>query len=68
MGQYGIGALLSTGHAVVVTDRVLFRPGLDFFPIKHGAALLLWPDYSINETVVVFERIRETRRQYKRMS
>ena len=31
------------------------------------AALLLLAGYSINDTVVVFDRIRENRRKYKRM-
>jgi preprotein translocase SecF subunit len=32
------------------------------------AALLTLAGYSINDTVVVFDRIRENRRKYKRMS
>jgi preprotein translocase subunit SecF len=32
------------------------------------ASLLLLAGYSINDTVVVFDRLRENRRKYKRMS
>jgi preprotein translocase subunit SecF len=37
------------------------------FDINTVAALLLLAGYSINDTVVVFDRIRENRRKYKRM-
>ena len=35
--------------------------------LLRRAALLLLAGYSINDTVVVFDRIRENRRKYKRM-
>jgi preprotein translocase subunit SecF len=38
------------------------------FNINTVAALLLLAGYSINDTVVVFDRLRENRRKYKRMS
>jgi preprotein translocase SecF subunit len=37
------------------------------FNINTVASLLLLAGYSINDTVVVFDRIRENRRKYKRM-
>ena len=38
------------------------------FTLTSIAALLTLAGYSINDTVVVFDRIRENRRKYKRMA
>jgi preprotein translocase subunit SecF len=65
--QYGIGAFFATGHDVLVTAGMYSVLHLDF-SLKSVAALLLLAGYSINDTVVVFDRIRENRRKYKRMS
>jgi len=64
--QYGIGALIATGHDVLVTAGFFSILHLDF-TLNSVAALLLLAGYSINDTVVVFDRIRENRRKYKRM-
>src|SRR3984885_11265018 len=65
--QYGVGALFATGHDVFVTAGFFSVVGLDF-NINTVASLLLLAGYSINDTVVVFDRIRENRRKYKRMA
>ena len=69
--QYGVGALIATGHDVFVTAgfySFLGWVGYDIdFTINTVAALLLLAGYSINDTVVVFDRLRENRRKYKRM-
>ena len=65
--QYGVGALIATGHDVFVTAGLYSVLQLDF-SINSVAALLLLAGYSINDTVVVFDRIRENRRKYKRVS
>ena len=66
--QYGVGAAVATGHDVLVTAGLfsVFREYLDF-NLTAVAALLTLAGYSINDTVVVFDRIRENRRKYKRM-
>ena len=64
--QYGISAALATGHDVVVTAGLFSVLHLDF-TLTSIAALLTLAGYSINDTVVVFDRIRENRRKYKRM-
>jgi preprotein translocase subunit SecF len=69
--QYGVGALIATGHDVFVTAGFYSFLGwvgynIDF-TINTVAALLLLAGYSINDTVVVFDRLRENRRKYKRM-
>jgi preprotein translocase subunit SecF len=64
--QYGIGAAVATGHDVLVTAGLFSVFHLDF-SLTSVAALLTLAGYSINDTVVVFDRIRENRRKYKRM-
>jgi len=64
--QYGIAAIVATGHDVFVTAGLYSLLGLDF-TLTSVAALLTLAGYSVNDTVVVFDRIRENRRRYKRM-
>ena len=64
--QYGISAAIATGHDVLVTAGLFSLLHLDF-TLTSIAALLTLAGYSINDTVVVFDRIRENRRKYKRM-
>ncbi|HTW36485.1 MAG TPA: protein translocase subunit SecF [Rhizomicrobium sp.] len=64
--QYGVGALIATGHDVLVTAGLFSVLHMEF-SINSVAALLLLAGYSINDTVVVFDRIRENRRKYKRV-
>jgi preprotein translocase subunit SecF len=64
--QYGIAAAFATGHDVFVTAGLFSLLHLDF-TLTSIAALLTLAGYSINDTVVVFDRIRENRRKYKRM-
>ncbi|MBV9572295.1 MAG: protein translocase subunit SecF [Alphaproteobacteria bacterium] len=65
--QYGIGAVVATGHDVFVTAGLFSILHWDF-TLTSIAALLTLAGYSINDTVVVFDRIRENRRKYKRMA
>jgi len=64
--QYGIGAAIATGHDVFVTAGLYSVCHMEF-SLNSVAALFLLAGYSINDTVVVFDRIRENRRKYKRM-
>jgi len=52
---------------VLVTAGLFSVFRLDF-GLTAVAALLTLAGYSINDTVVVFDRIRENRRKYKRMN
>jgi preprotein translocase SecF subunit len=65
--QYGVGAVIATGHDVLVTAGLFSLLHWDF-TLNSIAALLTLAGYSINDTVVVFDRIRENRRKYKRMN
>ena len=64
--QYGVSAIVATGHDVFVTAGLYSVLHLDF-TLTSVAALLTLAGYSVNDTVVVFDRIRENRRRYKRM-
>ena len=64
--QFSIGAVASLVHEVVVTVGIfaLFQIKFDLTTI---AALLTILGYSINDTVVVFDRLRENLMKYKTM-
>jgi preprotein translocase SecF subunit len=62
--QFAIAALISTVHDVVTTIGLFVLLQLEF-NLTSVAAVLTIAGYSINDTVVVFDRIRETLRKYK---
>jgi len=64
--QFGVAAMIATAHDVIVTLGLLSVTGLEF-NLTAIAALLTLAGYSINDTVVVFDRIRESLRKHKRM-
>lgn len=55
---YGVGAVVSTVHDVLMTIGVFVLLGREF-NASMVAAILLIVGYSINDTIVVFDRIRE---------
>ena len=55
---YGIGAVVSTLHDVLMTIGIFVLSGRQFTAPMVGAILLI-VGYSINDTIVVFDRIRE---------
>ncbi len=64
--QFGLAAMLATGHDVFVAVGMYSLLQFDF-NLTSVAALLLLAGYSVNDTVVVFDRIRENRRLFKKM-
>ncbi len=62
--QFGVAAFVATLHDVFVTVGLYSVLHLDF-NLTAIAALLTLAGYSINDTVVVFDRIRETLRRQK---
>ncbi|HEU5482013.1 MAG TPA: protein translocase subunit SecF, partial [Sphingomicrobium sp.] len=65
--QFGVGALLTLAHDVSVT--------LGFFSLTQlqvdlnvVAAILTIVGYSLNDTVVIYDRIRENLRKYRKMA
>lgn len=64
--QFSIGAVAALVHDVVLTIGIFSLMQLEFnLPIV--AALLTIVGYSLNDTVVVYDRIRENLRRYKKM-
>jgi preprotein translocase SecF subunit len=64
--QFGVAGMLATGHDVLVAVGMYSLFQFDF-NLTSIAALLLLAGYSINDTVVVFDRIRENRRKFRQM-
>ena len=64
--QFSIGAVVALTHDVISTIGIFSLVGLEF-NLATVAAILTIAGYSINDTVVVFDRIRENLRKYKTM-
>ena len=64
--QYGLGAILALMHDVIGTLGLFALTGMQF-DLTSVAAVLLIAGYSINDTVVIFDRIREMLRKFKKM-
>ncbi|HBC06982.1 MAG TPA: protein translocase subunit SecF [Rhodospirillaceae bacterium] len=62
--QFGLGAVMALTHDVLLTLGMFSLLGLEF-NLSTVAAVLTIAGYSINDTVVVFDRIREDLRKYK---
>jgi preprotein translocase subunit SecF len=63
--QFGIAALISNGHDVLMAVGLYSIARLDF-NLTSIAALLTLAGYSINETVIIFDRLRENLRKYRK--
>ncbi|HRP79529.1 MAG TPA: protein translocase subunit SecDF [Aquamicrobium sp.] len=64
--QFGVGAIVSTLHDVVLMIGLYVVFGFEF-NLASIAAILTVVGYSINDTVVIYDRVRENLRRYKRM-
>ena len=64
--QFSIAAVVALVHDVAITIGFFSLLQLDF-NISIIAALLTIVGYSLNDTVVVFDRVREYLRKYKKM-
>ena len=64
--QFGFGAVVALTHDVVFTLGILSLLSIDF-NLSNIAAILTIAGYSINDTVVIFDRVRENLRKYKKM-
>jgi preprotein translocase subunit SecF len=64
--QFSVGAILSLLHDVTLSIGLFCLIGLEF-NLSIIAAILTIIGYSLNDTVVVFDRIREFLRKYKSM-
>ncbi len=64
--QFGVGAVVALTHDVILTIGIFALLGLEF-NLSTVAAILTIAGYSINDTVVVYDRVRENLRKYKSM-
>jgi preprotein translocase SecF subunit len=64
--QFGLGAVASLLHDVIITIGMLSILRIEF-NLNIIAAILTIIGYSLNDKVVIFDRIRENLRKYKRM-
>ncbi len=65
--QFGVASLLALAHDSILTVGLFAFTQMEF-NLTTVAAILMVAGYSINDTVVVFDRIRETLRKYKKMA
>jgi preprotein translocase subunit SecF len=63
--QFGIGAVASLLHDVIITIGVLAALRIEF-NLNIIAAILTIIGYSLNDTVVIYDRIREYLRKFKK--
>jgi preprotein translocase subunit SecF len=64
--QFALGAMVANVHDIVLTIGFMSVTQIDF-DLTSIAALLTILGYSLNDTVVIYDRIRELLRRYKKM-
>jgi preprotein translocase subunit SecF len=64
--QFGVGAVIALTHDVITTIGLFAVTQLEF-NLATVAAILTIAGYSINDTVVIYDRVREELRRYKKM-
>ena len=62
--QYGVGAIASLVHDVSASIGIYALTGIEF-NLTSVAAVLTIVGYSLNDTVVIYDRVRENLRRYK---
>lgn len=65
--QFGVGAVIALVHDVVTTVGIFSILQFEF-NLATVAAILTIAGYSINDTVVIYDRVRENLRKYKKMA
>jgi preprotein translocase subunit SecF len=65
--QFGVGALVTLFHDVAMTLGFFSLTGLQV-DLNVVAAILTIVGYSLNDTVVIYDRIRENLRKYRKMA
>jgi len=64
--QFGLGALFALFHDVALTFGLFALTQMEF-NLNIVAALLTIIGYSLNDTIVIYDRIRENLRKYRKM-
>ena len=65
--QFGVGALLTLGHDIAMTLGFFAVTGLPV-DLNVVASFLTIVGYSLNDTFVIYDRIRENLRKYRKMA
>jgi len=65
--QFGVGAVIALSHDVITTIGLFAVTQMEF-NLATVAAVLTIAGYSINDTVVIYDRVREEMRRYKKMA
>ena len=65
--QFALGAMIANVHDLVLTIGFMSLTQIDF-DLTSIAALLTILGYSLNDTIVIYDRIREMLRRYKRLT
>lgn len=65
--RFGVGALVASFHDVTVTLGLFAFIGYEF-NLSTIAAFLTLVGYSVNDTVIIFDRVRENARRYRRLT
>ncbi len=65
--QFALGTIIGLVHDIIVTCGLLSFFGLDF-SLTTVAAVLTLAGYSVNDTVVTYDRIRENLQKFKKMN
>src|SRR5262244_2827957 len=65
--QFGVGGMISTLHDVVTTVGLFALLQLEI-NLTTLAAILTVAGYSVNDTVVIYDRVRESMRKYRTMA
>ena len=64
--QFGVGAMFALVHDVTLTLGLFALTGMEF-DLNIVAALLTLIGYSLNDNIVIYDRIRENLKKYRRM-
>src|SRR5688572_30538789 len=65
--SFALGAIAATFHDIIITVAFLVFVGYDL-SLNIVAALLTITGYSVNDTIVIFDRVRENMRSMRRES
>ncbi len=65
--QFGVACVMAVLRDAIITLGFFALTGWEFDLATMGAVLLV-AGYSLNDTIVVFDRVRENMRKYKKMS
>ena len=64
--QFALGAVMATAHDVILTVGFYSLLGIEF-NLSSIAAVLTIVGYSLNDTVVVYDRVREYMRKFRKL-